>query len=110
MSSSAWMLPQPRSPTVIFWWPTATGTSSPAPPRSRDNTNQDREGGSSHRPGHRQRRVSTRWVKGPLMRHRVKIEDIEEMRQRQGIDDAELREAIRGLEVGDLVRLTLLTG
>jgi hypothetical protein len=32
------------------------------------------------------------------------------MRRRAGIDDIELRQAIRGLRVGALVRLTLLTG
>lgn len=40
----------------------------------------------------------------------VEIENIEEMRRREGIDDVELREEIRGLEVGDLVKLTLLSG
>jgi hypothetical protein len=40
----------------------------------------------------------------------VQIENIEEMRRRVGIDDVELRHAIRGLRVGDLVKLTLLTG
>jgi hypothetical protein len=40
----------------------------------------------------------------------VQIENIEEMRRRVGIDDAKLRQAIRGLRVGDLVKLTLLTG
>jgi hypothetical protein len=38
------------------------------------------------------------------------IENIEELRRRAGIDDVELREAIRGLAVGDLVKLTLLSG
>jgi len=38
------------------------------------------------------------------------IEDIEEMRRRAGIEDVELREAIRGLHAGDLVKLTLLPG
>ena len=37
------------------------------------------------------------------------IENIEEMRRRAGIDDVELREDIRELGVGDLVRLTFLT-
>jgi hypothetical protein len=37
----------------------------------------------------------------------VWIEDIAEMRRRQGIDDVDLRDDIRGLAVGDLVRLTL---
>jgi hypothetical protein len=44
------------------------------------------------------------------MGHAVAIENIEEMRRREGIEDVELREAIRGLRVGDFVRLTLLTG
>jgi len=43
------------------------------------------------------------------MRKSVEIENIEEMRRRQGIDDVELREEIRGLQVGDFVHLTLLT-
>jgi hypothetical protein len=41
------------------------------------------------------------------MRSTVEIEDIEGMRRQQGIDDAELREGIRGLRAGDFVRLTL---
>ena len=44
------------------------------------------------------------------MREPVVIEDIEEMRRREGIDDVELRQAIRGLRAGDCVRLTALTG
>src|SRR5262245_37042329 len=40
----------------------------------------------------------------------VRIENIEALRRRQGIDDFELRAAIRGLEVGDSIRLTLLSG
>jgi hypothetical protein len=44
------------------------------------------------------------------MRKTLQIEDIEEMRRRAGIDDVELREAIRGLRAGDYVRLTFLTG
>ncbi|HEX5272413.1 MAG TPA: hypothetical protein VFW33_18075 [Gemmataceae bacterium] len=44
------------------------------------------------------------------MRERLQIQDIEDMRRRAGIDDVELRQAIRGLRVGALVRLTLLTG
>jgi hypothetical protein len=44
------------------------------------------------------------------MQHPVEVENIEEMRRREGIDDAQLREAIRGLRVGDRVNLTLLTG
>jgi hypothetical protein len=44
------------------------------------------------------------------MRNRVDIEDIEQKRLRAGIDDVELRLEIRGLRVGDLVKLTFLTG
>ena len=44
------------------------------------------------------------------MRNPAEIEDIEEMRLREGIDDVELREAIRRLRVGDFVRVTFLTG
>jgi hypothetical protein len=44
------------------------------------------------------------------MRQPVVIENIGEMRRQEGIDDVELEEAIRGLRVGDLVKLTLLTG
>jgi hypothetical protein len=43
------------------------------------------------------------------MGQHVEIENIEEMRRRVGIDDVELREAIRGLRIGDFVQLTLLT-
>jgi hypothetical protein len=43
------------------------------------------------------------------MSHTVLIEDIGGMRQREGIDDVDLRDDIRGLAVGDLVRLTLRT-
>ena len=39
----------------------------------------------------------------------VEIENIEEMREQVGIDDVELREAVRGLRPGDVVRLTLVT-
>lgn len=44
------------------------------------------------------------------MRNPVAIENIEEMRRQAGIDDVELREEIRGLHVGDTVKVTLLTG
>jgi hypothetical protein len=44
------------------------------------------------------------------MSERLQIQDIEAMRRRAGIDDVELREAIRGLRAGALVRLTLLGG
>ena len=43
------------------------------------------------------------------MGKRVEIENIEERRREVGIDDVVLREDIRGLAIGDLVRLTLLT-
>ncbi len=42
------------------------------------------------------------------MRQAVEIENIEEMRRREGIEDVELRQEIRGLRVGDFVKLTLL--
>jgi hypothetical protein len=44
------------------------------------------------------------------MRHIVQIENIEDLRRREGIEDVELRNAIRGLAVGDVVKLTFLTG
>jgi hypothetical protein len=44
------------------------------------------------------------------MRARVEIEDIEQRRVRAGIDDVELRSEIRGLHVGDVVKLTFLAG
>jgi hypothetical protein len=43
------------------------------------------------------------------MRNAIVLEDIDGMRRRQGIDDVELQEEIRGLKIGDLVKLTLLT-
>jgi hypothetical protein len=43
------------------------------------------------------------------MGNRVEIENIEERRRQVGIDDVVLREDIRGLAVGDFVKLTLLT-
>ena len=48
-------------------------------------------------------------MKGPRMNKAVEIEDIEEMRRQVGIEDVELRAAIRGLHTGGLVRLTLVT-
>lgn len=42
------------------------------------------------------------------MRNAVAIENIEEMRRQQGIDDVELREEIRALRVGDFVKLTFI--
>jgi hypothetical protein len=44
------------------------------------------------------------------MRARVEIQNIEDMRRRAGIEDVELRQAIRGLRVGAFVKLTLLAG
>ncbi len=43
------------------------------------------------------------------MWHGVEIENIEEMRRQAGIDDIELREDIRQLQVGDCVKLTFMT-
>jgi hypothetical protein len=42
------------------------------------------------------------------MRQTVEIEDIEEMRRREGIEDVVLRKEIRGLRVRDVVKLTLM--
>jgi hypothetical protein len=42
------------------------------------------------------------------MRKPVEIENIEAVRYSEGIDDVELREEIRGLAVGDFVKLTFL--
>jgi hypothetical protein len=44
------------------------------------------------------------------MREYIEIENIEEMRRREGIDDVELREAVRALGVGDRVKLTFRAG
>jgi hypothetical protein len=44
------------------------------------------------------------------MRKHLQIENIEDMRRRQGIEDVALREAIRGLRIGDQVNLTFLPG
>lgn len=44
------------------------------------------------------------------MRNTVEIENIEEMRRREGIDDVELRVEIRALKAGDFVKLTFVTG
>jgi hypothetical protein len=43
------------------------------------------------------------------MDKRIEIENIEEMRRQQGIDDVELAEEIRRLKVGHVVVLTLLS-
>src|SRR5262249_30551321 len=42
------------------------------------------------------------------MRKSVEIEDIEEMRRREGIVDAELKKEILELHIGDIVKVTLL--
>jgi hypothetical protein len=39
----------------------------------------------------------------------ARIENIEELRRRSGVDDPELREEIKQLEGGDVVRLTFLS-
>jgi hypothetical protein len=44
------------------------------------------------------------------MRSAVEIEDIGYMRRCSGIEDKELEQDIRGLRVGDLVKLTFLSG
>ena len=44
------------------------------------------------------------------MQNPVALENIEEMRRQQGIEDIELRHKIRGLARGHFVRLTFLTG
>lgn len=44
------------------------------------------------------------------MQNSIAIENILEMRLREGIEDVELRIAIRGLAIGDLVRLTFSAG
>ena len=44
----------------------------------------------------------------PSMPKLIEIENIEEMRLREGIVDVELRDQIRGLQIGDLVKVTLL--
>lgn len=40
----------------------------------------------------------------------IEIENIDELRLREGIDDVELHEDIRRLQAGDHVRLTFLSG
>ena len=44
------------------------------------------------------------------MRTPVEIENIEELRRHNGVDDVELRDAVRSLHVGDAVNLTFLRG
>jgi hypothetical protein len=43
------------------------------------------------------------------MQTTVEIENIEEIRRQEGIDDVDLRMEIRSLKVGDFVKLTFLT-
>jgi hypothetical protein len=38
----------------------------------------------------------------------ISIEDIEGLRRREGIEDVELQEQIRGLRIADFVKLTLM--
>jgi hypothetical protein len=45
-----------------------------------------------------------------IIRNRIQLENIEEIRCREGIEDVELREAIGGLAIGDVVKVTLLAG
>lgn len=45
----------------------------------------------------------------PRMTGSLEIENIEEIRRKQGIDDVELRLDIRDLRVGDLVRISFLS-
>ncbi len=42
------------------------------------------------------------------MSNSVQIENIEEMRQQEGIDDVELLKEIQGLRIGDFVKLTFV--
>jgi hypothetical protein len=44
------------------------------------------------------------------MQSRLQIENIEEMRRRQGIDDVELHEEIRQLVPGDIVKISFVSG
>jgi hypothetical protein len=46
--------------------------------------------------------------KGSFMPDLVQLEDIEEMRRREGIDDLELRMEIRALKAGDMVKVTMV--
>jgi hypothetical protein len=43
-----------------------------------------------------------------MMRQFLELQDIEEMRREAGIDDVELRVAIRELQVGDVVKISVL--
>jgi hypothetical protein len=44
------------------------------------------------------------------MRRLIEIENIEELRRGEGIEDVELHDQIRTLRAGDFVRLTFLAG
>ena len=44
------------------------------------------------------------------MRPYIEIEDIEYLRRRNGIDDLKLQEDVRGLRVGNVVKLTFIAG
>jgi hypothetical protein len=44
------------------------------------------------------------------MRKAVEVEEIAKMRDEQGIEDVHLWQQIAGLDTGDFVKLTLLTG
>jgi hypothetical protein len=48
--------------------------------------------------------------RGIVMGNPIMLENIEDMRHREGIEDADLRNEIGGLGIGDLVKLTLLNG
>jgi hypothetical protein len=49
-------------------------------------------------------------MKGAVMIEPIAIENIDELRRQEGIDDVELHEEIRRLRVGDHVRLTFMGG
>jgi hypothetical protein len=49
-------------------------------------------------------------MKGHSMMESIGIENIDDLRRREGIDDVELHEEIGRLRVGDHVRLTFLAG
>jgi hypothetical protein len=56
-----------------------------------------------------ERRAGHGPLKGSIMDKPLEIENIEQRRCSLGIEDVELREAIRGLRVGDYVKLTILS-
>jgi hypothetical protein len=49
-------------------------------------------------------------MKGTVVMVAIEIENIDELRLREGIDDVELHQDISRLQVGDHVRLTFLAG